>query len=58
MEPNILKLRVENLVTQKKLDEASSSIEAVQVRTRAVDRKLKNVHELPAAQAEELLSLE
>jgi DNA recombination protein RmuC len=43
---------------KKKLDEASSSIEAVQVRTRAVDRKLKSVHELPTAQADEILSLE
>jgi DNA recombination protein RmuC len=43
---------------KKKLDEASSSIEAVQVRTRAVDRKLKSVHELPTTQADEILSLE
>lgn len=43
---------------KKKLDEASSSIEAVQVRTRAVDRKLKRVHELPTTQADEILSLE
>ena len=35
--------------TKKKLDEASSSIEAAAVRSRAIERKLKTVQELPAA---------
>jgi DNA recombination protein RmuC len=37
--------------TKKKLDEASSGIEAAAVRSRAIERKLKNVQELPAADA-------
>jgi len=43
--------------TKKKLDEASSSIEGAAVRSRAIERKLKNVQELPVSagvlQAEE-----
>ncbi len=35
--------------TKKKLDEASSSIDAAAVRSRAIERKLKNVQELPTA---------
>ena len=35
----------------KKLDEASSSIEGAAVRSRAIERKLRNVQELPAAEA-------
>lgn len=34
--------------TKKKLDEASSSIEGAAVRSRAIERKLRNVQELPA----------
>ena len=35
--------------TKKKLDEASSSIESAAVRTRAIERKLRTVQELPSA---------
>jgi len=35
--------------TKRKLDEASSSIEGAAVRSRAIERKLKNVQELPVA---------
>ncbi len=35
--------------TKKKLDEASSSIESAAVRTRAIERKLRTVQELPPA---------
>ncbi|HZV80875.1 MAG TPA: DNA recombination protein RmuC [Geobacteraceae bacterium] len=38
--------------TKKKLDEASSSIESAAVRTRAIERKLRTVQELPAAEGE------
>ncbi len=41
----------------KKLQEASHAVEAAQTRTRAVDRKLRNVQELPRADAERLLDL-
>lgn len=41
---------------QKKLHQASSTIEQAQIRTRAVGRKLKNVQELPLAETRALLS--
>jgi len=37
---------------QKKIHEASETIEQAQARTRAIGRKLKDVQELPAAEAE------
>ncbi len=40
---------------QKKLHEASGVIDRAQVRTRAIDRKLRDVQELPAADAQQLL---
>lgn len=43
---------------QKKIQEASNTIESAQTRTRAIGRKLKNVQELPANQAESVLMLE
>lgn len=43
---------------KKKLEEASSSIDAAQVRTRVVGRKLNQVHELPVNEANNLLELE
>ncbi len=42
---------------QKKLHEASNSIEDISRRKRAIDRKLRSVSELPAAAAEDLLAL-
>jgi DNA recombination protein RmuC len=41
--------------TKRKLDEASSSIDAAQVRTRQMTRKLKSVEELPSDEAQALL---
>lgn len=41
--------------TQKKLQEASNTIESAAVRSRAIEKKLKSVEELPAAQASEWL---
>ncbi|GMA50697.1 DNA recombination protein RmuC [Alicyclobacillus contaminans] len=41
--------------TQKKLQEASNSIETATKRTRTIERKLRQVEELPASQAELLL---
>ena len=41
--------------TKKKLDEASSSIDAAEVRTRAMARQLKGVEALPEARALQLL---
>ena len=41
--------------TQKKLQEASNTIETASVRTRAIERKLRSVQELPAADATRLL---
>jgi len=41
--------------TQKKLQEASSTIETAAVRTRAIERRLRNVQELPISEAERLL---
>jgi len=43
--------------TQKKLNEASRSIEEASVKTRKISRQLKNVGELPAEEAELLLKL-
>lgn len=40
---------------QKKLDDASKTLEEAQVRTRAIGRKLKDVQELPAADTRDLL---
>lgn len=40
---------------QKKLTEASNTIDAANVRRRAIERKLKNVQELPAAEAAEVV---
>lgn len=40
---------------KKKLDEASSNIEKTSVRTRALERKLRDVEALPAADAQALL---
>jgi len=37
---------------QKKIHEASDTIEQTQTRTRVIGRKLKDVQELPAAEAE------
>jgi len=41
--------------TQKKIQEASSSIESAATRSRAIEKKLKGVQELPAHQASGLL---
>ncbi|MBL8307302.1 MAG: DNA recombination protein RmuC [Rubrivivax sp.] len=41
--------------TKKKLDEASSSIDAAATRTRAMERRLKSVEALPDVQAAQLL---
>jgi DNA recombination protein RmuC len=43
---------------QKKLLEASETIEKAQVRTRAIGRKLKDVQDLPASEAQSLLMTE
>lgn len=43
---------------QKKLQEASNSVEQAQTRTRAIGRKLKTVQELPGREAQDLLALE
>src|SRR5574343_274781 len=43
--------------TKKKLEEASSSIDKAEVRTRAVGRKLKEVEALPAADYEQLIGV-
>jgi DNA recombination protein RmuC len=40
---------------KKKLDEASSKMEVAAVRSRAIERKLRQVEELPAADAQRLL---
>jgi DNA recombination protein RmuC len=42
--------------TQKKLQEASNVIEQAGIRSRAIERKLKTVQELPKDEAGELLS--
>jgi DNA recombination protein RmuC len=41
--------------TQKKLQEASNTIESAATRSRAIERKLKDVQELPASNAVEIL---
>jgi DNA recombination protein RmuC len=41
--------------TKKKLDEASNTIDAAATRTRAIERKLRTVQELPAVEAARLL---
>lgn len=41
--------------TQKKLQEASNTIESAATRTRQIERKLRNVQELPAGEAVKLL---
>ncbi len=41
--------------TKKKLDEASNTIDAAATRTRVIERKLRTVQELPAAEAVRLL---
>ena len=43
---------------QKKIHEASDTIEQAQTRTRAIGRKLKDVQELPAAEAKSVLTME
>ena len=42
---------------QKKLTEATNSIEDIQIRKRAIDRKLRSVAELPSDNARDLLEL-
>lgn len=41
--------------TKKKLDEASNTIDAAATRTRVIERKLRNVQELPSSEAARLL---
>jgi DNA recombination protein RmuC len=43
---------------QKKILEASETIEKAQVRTRAIGRKLRDVQDLPASEAQSLLMIE
>ena len=43
---------------QKKIHEASDTIEQAQTRTRAIGRKLKDVQELPSAEAKAVLMME
>ena len=43
---------------QKKLQEASNTVEAAATRTRAIERKLRGVEELPAGAAKQVLRLE
>lgn len=43
---------------QKKLEEASKTIDTAAVRTRAIERKLRGVQELPAPEADGVLMLE
>ena len=43
---------------QKKLQEATNTIDTAAVRTRAIERKLRGVQELPAADAQSVLMLE
>ncbi len=42
---------------QTKLNQASTSIDAASVRTRAIERKLKDVEELPISTSEEILGI-
>jgi DNA recombination protein RmuC len=41
--------------TQKKLQEATNAIDSAKVRTRAIERNLRNVEELPANEANQIL---
>ena len=43
---------------QKKLQEATNTIDTAAVRTRAIERKLRGVQELPVADAQNVLMLE
>jgi DNA recombination protein RmuC len=43
---------------QKKLTEASNTIDHARVRSRAVERKLRPADELPASEAAEILGLD
>ena len=43
---------------QKKLQEASNTIDTTAVRSRAIERKLRGVQEMPAAEAQTVLMLE
>jgi DNA recombination protein RmuC len=43
---------------QKKLQEATNTIDTASVRTRAIERKLRDVQELPASDAQNVLMLE
>ena len=43
---------------RKKLQEASNTIDQAETRTRAIGRKLRDVQELPAADAQAVLMLE
>ncbi len=45
-------------VTKKKLDEASNSLGKAEVRTRAIERQLRDVQSLPAVEADKLLTSE
>jgi DNA recombination protein RmuC len=42
-------------MVRKKLDEAGKHIDATAVRTRAIERKLRDVESLPGEQAQQLL---
>ncbi|MBI4578430.1 MAG: DNA recombination protein RmuC [Planctomycetes bacterium] len=42
---------------QKKLQEASNTVDSAAVRTRAIERKLRDVQELPATEAQSMLAL-
>ena len=44
--------------TKKKLDEASSSIDTASIRTRAIERKLRDVADLPCTDANDLIGEE
>jgi len=44
--------------TRKKIQEAGNQIDAASVRTRAIERKLKGVQELPAPEAADLLEID
>jgi DNA recombination protein RmuC len=43
--------------TKKKLEEASSTIEAAEVRTRAMSRQLRSVESMPTREAQGLLGM-
>jgi DNA recombination protein RmuC len=44
--------------TKKKLQEASNVIESAEIRTRAIDRQLKNVQSLTFEKSNEVLGIE